>query len=81
MVMKVSKNKKESLVSVQHSAEMAKVHRKASIQVKVLIKMYPQYSRASIYRHAKKKLSAEPPLDCQHFDKGKPPKISVRDHP
>lgn len=79
--MKVSKNKKESLVSVQHSAEMATVHRKASIQVKELIKIYPQYSIASIYRHAKKKLSAEPPQDRQHFDKGKLPKISVRDHP
>ena len=54
MVMRMSKNKKVSLVSVPHSAEMAAVHRKASIQVKELIKMYPQYSRASIYRHAKK---------------------------
>ena len=48
------KNKKGNLVSVPHSAEMTTVHRKASIQVKELIKMYPQYSRASIYRHAKK---------------------------
>ena len=81
MVMKMIKNKKGNLVSVPHSAEMTTVHRKASIQVKELIKMYPQYSRASIYRHAKKKLSAEQPQDRQHFDKGRPLKISVRDHP
>ena len=73
MVIKVSSNKKGSLVSVR-------LHQKACTQVKELIKMYPQHSRASIYKHAKKKLSAEPPQDCWHFDNRRLPKISVRDY-
>ena len=80
MVTKMSSNKKGSLVSFRHSAEMAALHQKAGTHVKELIKMYPQYSRASIYRHAKKKLCTEPPQDRRRFNKGRPTKVSVRDH-
>ena len=65
---------------VQHSAEMAAIHQKARTQVTVLIKMYLQYSRTSIYRNTKKKMSAEPPQHRKRFNKGIPPKVSVGGH-
>ena len=80
IITKVSSNKKGSLVSFWHSAEMAPLHQKAGTQVKELIKRYLQHSRTSIYRHAKKKLSTKSPQDHWHFNKGRPNKVSVRDH-
>ena len=46
-------------MSPLHTTETAALYQKAGTQVKELIKINSQHSRASIYRHAKKKLSSE----------------------
>ena len=67
-------------MSVRHSAGMAAVHQKAGAQVKEVIKMYLQYSKESIFRYTKRKFSAKRSEDHRRLSKGRPPKVSVRDH-
>ena len=43
-----------------------------------LLQRFPQYSKASIYRHAKKPIGQQP-KDRRHENKGRPPKLSTRD--
>lgn len=52
-------SQKGILVFLLHSTEMAEIYQKASTQVKELIKICLQHSRASVYRYARKKLSSE----------------------
>lgn len=73
-------SQKGILVFLLHSTEMAEIYQKASTQVKELIKICLQHSRASVYRYARKKLSSEQQQNCKCFNKGRPPSVSVRDH-
>ena len=70
---------KNMKVTTRHSADMAAFHQKAGVSVKTLIQMFPQYGQATIYRHAKRDITAEPPIDRRKRNKGRPPKASVRD--
>ena len=73
------KHPKNMKVTTRHSADMAAFHQKAGVSVKTLIQMFPQYGQATIYRHAKRDITAEPPIDRRKRNKWRPPKASVRD--
>lgn len=65
-----------SQVTVKHSAEIAALYQKANVKGEKLLELYPQYSKATIYRHAKKKISDECLFDNRKKNKGRPSKIT-----
>ncbi len=65
-------------VTIQHSAELAALHQKANVKMKDLVKMYPQYSQRSIYRHAKKPFNQEH-HDLRRFNNGRPKLLNDHD--
>lgn len=58
---------------------MAALHQYSNVSVKKLKALFPQYSLATIYRHAKKDVSSEDPVNMSKFNKGRPRKLSDRD--
>lgn len=71
--------KNRASVNPIHSADMASLHQKANVKIKEICKMFPQYSQATIYRHAKREIGADPPINRSKFNKGRPPKLSEGD--
>ena len=69
---------KKSHVHIRHSADMTALHQHANVKIKELITMFPQYSSATIYRHAKRPLGTDIPINKSKFNKGRPRKISQR---
>lgn len=74
----MNKKKSKSKVTIQHAAEMAALYQKANIRGKELVELFPQYSRASIYRHATKTIGEER-VDGRTKNKGRPCKLSEHD--
>jgi len=66
-------------VSSRHSSDIAALHQRANVPIAEQLTMFPQYSRATLYRHAKRKITEEPPIDQRKFKKGRPRKFSLRD--
>ena len=66
-------------VTQKHSIEMACLFQFAGVSGKTLLGMYPMYSRASVYRHARKKVAAEEHEDKRKFNKGRPAVLNERD--
>ena len=54
---------KRSRVTEMHFKEIAAVYQKASVSRAKLLQMFPQYSKASIYRHAKKPIGEDARCD------------------
>ena len=44
---------------------------------KKLLKLYPEYLRTSLYRHAVKSIDSTQVTDQRKFNKGKPKKVSL----
>eukprot|EP00794_Sanderia_malayensis_P001342 gene1342-1482_t len=65
-------------VTVQHSAEIAALYQKAGVSGRKLLEMYPQYSKATVYRHTRKQLNAKC-HDARKQNKGCPPKLTGKD--
>ena len=63
--------KKSMKVSIQHAAEMAVLFQKGNIRGHELVQMFPQYSRATIYRHATRAFG-ENRVDRRKNNKGRP---------
>ena len=70
---------KRSRVTEMHSVEIAAVYQKASVSGAKLLQMFPQYSKASIYRHAKKPIGEDARCDKRQHNKGRPSKLSAKD--
>ena len=70
---------KQNNVTVRHSAEMAALYQIAGLRGKALIDKFPQYSRATIYRHAKKELNGLAPFDRRKKNPGRPRKVTAQD--
>ena len=51
----------------------------SKVRGKNLLRMFPQYFRSAIYKHAKKPLNGEPVFDKRKLNKGRPRKLSVQD--
>ena len=66
-------------ISHEHSAQIRAAYQLSNVRGKNLIKMFPQYSKAAIYKHAKKPLNGEPVFDKRKMNKGRPKKLTVQD--
>jgi len=66
-------------VTVRHSAEMASLRQHARKRVKDIVKIFPQYSSATVYRHCKAPIGQDPPIDQRKFNRGRPSKITQQD--
>ena len=67
-------------VTLRHSAEMAAVHQHAEVNIKKLKELFPQYSQAKIYRHAKKPISNELQESKAKNNGGCPRKLTEYDY-
>ena len=63
----------------EHSAQIRAAYQLSSVRGKNLIKMFPQYSKAAIYKHAKTPLNGDPVFDKRKMNKGRPKKLTVQD--
>ena len=70
--------KSKSKVTIQHAAEMAALFEKANVRGGELVKLFPQYSRATIYRYATK-TAGELRVDGRKKNKGRPCKLNEHD--
>ena len=66
-------------ITVRHSAEISVLFQHAGVRGKKLLQMFPQYSRSTIYRHAKKNISSNAPIDNRKTNKGCPSKLTSKD--
>ena len=66
-------------VALEHSAQIRAAYQLSNIRGKKLLKMFPQYSKAAIYKHAQKPLNGEPVFDKRKANKGRPSKLSPQD--
>jgi transposase len=66
-------------VALEHSAQIRAAYQLSNIRGKKLLKMFPQYSKAAIYKHARKPLNGEPVFDKRKANKGRPSKLSPQD--
>jgi len=53
-------------VSIRHSAEMASLFQHAGLKPEEIGRYFTQYSKATIYRHCKKPIGEEPPIDHEN---------------
>lgn len=65
-------------VTVEHSAQMAAL-KEIGKPIPEIVKMFPMYSRATIYRHANRRLGQPSRSDKRKINKGRPAKLSERD--
>ncbi len=66
-------------ISDEHSAQIRAAFQLSNVRGKKLLKMFPRYSKAAIYKHAKKPLNGKPFFDKQTMNKGRPKKLSIQD--
>ena len=71
--------KMRNKISHEHSAQIRAAYQLSNVRGKKLLKMFPQYSKAAIYKHAKKPLNGESVFDKRKMNKGRPNKLSVQD--
>ena len=65
-------------VTVQHSVEIATLYQTGGVSGAKLLKMFPQYSKATIYRHAKKPFNRAN-HDARKKNKGRLAKLTNQD--
>ena len=66
-------------VTVRHSAEIAALYQLSGVTGSQLLEKFPQYSKASIYRHAKRLIGLDAPTDKRRHNKGRPSKLTPHD--
>jgi hypothetical protein len=66
-------------VSLEHSAQIRAAYQLSKIRGRRLLKLFPQYSKAVIYKHAKKPLNGVAVVDKRRKNRGRPTKLSVQD--
>ncbi len=69
---------RKNKVTTRHSAEIAALYQKAGVSGVELMKIFPQYSRATIYRHARSSLNQQAE-DGRKNNKGRPKKPSIKE--
>lgn len=78
MTNKQNKNDKKHRIPVDVSIHLRYLMQDLGIRGKELLKRYPMYSKASIYRHASKPIGQKSE-DRRRFNPGRPKKLSDRD--
>jgi len=58
---------------------VAALHQKGNVTIRELAVTFPQYSQATLYHHAKRAITEDPPIDKRQFNKGRPRKLTKRD--
>ena len=66
-------------IPIRDSAQMASLHQHGGLKVKEVVKLFPTYSQASIYRHCKRHIGPLDPVDKRRFNRGRPSKITKQD--
>ena len=66
-------------VSVGNSCQIRALYQISNVRDKNLLQMFPQYSNAQKYVHAKKPINGEPVFDHRKLNKGRPRKFSAHD--
>lgn len=66
-------------ISLEHSCQIRSLYQICNVRGKELLEMFPQYSKAQIYVHAKKPINGEAVFDKRHLNKGRPKKLSQYD--
>ena len=66
-------------VKLEHSMQMRCLYQISNVRGRKLLELFPQYSKAIIYRHVKKSINLESPFDKRKLNKGRPPKLSTKD--
>ena len=68
-----------SKIPLEHSAQIKAAYQLSKVRGKELLKLFPQYSKAAVYKHAKKPLNGDPVFDKRKQNKGRPKKLSPQD--
>jgi transposase len=68
-----------SKIPQEHSAQIRAAYQLSKVRGKELLKLFPQYSKAAVYKHAKKPLNGDPVFDKRKLNKGRPKKLSIQD--
>ena len=71
--------KKMKPIPIRDSAQMASLHQHGGLKVKEVVKLFPNYRQASIYRHCKRHIGPSDPVDKRSFNRGRPSKITKQD--
>ena len=66
-------------ISHEHSAQIKAAYQLSKVRGKELLKIFPRYSKAAIYKHAKKPFNGEPVFDKRKMNKDRPNKLTVQD--
>ena len=52
-----------SKILLEHSAQIRAAYQLSKVRGKELLKLFPQYSKVAVYKHAKKPLNGDPVFD------------------
>ena len=66
-------------IPLEVSCQIRALHQIGGMKGSDLVRRFPQYSRASLYRHAKKPLDGTDRIDRRHRNRGRPRKLNDRD--
>ena len=70
------KNRK---VTLEVSCQIRAAYQVGGLRGNALLKRFPQWSKAGIYKHTKKPIDGEPVFDKRKLNKGRPKKLSDQD--
>ena len=65
-------------MALRHSVEIQCLHQECNVTIPELVRRFPQYSRASIYRQSTIPINDEPRVDLRQMNRGRPRLISSR---
>ena len=74
----MNRTNKQRKIPVEVSVHLRFLHQEMGLRGRELTRGHPEYSRASIYPHAKKRIGAEH-TDKRHTNPGRPRKLTERD--
>ena len=73
------KKPKRAKIPIEHSCQIRALFQTCMVRGKKLLGMFPQYSRAQIYVHAKKPINGDLATDKRRLNKGRPRKFTPYD--
>ena len=71
--------RQRSPIPLEVSCQIRALHQIGGMRGSELVRRFPQYSAATLYRHAKKPLDGTDRVDRRHGNKGRPRKLGARD--
>ena len=65
---------KQNKVTIENSSQIRAAYQLAGVRGEAPLKLFPQYRKATIYKHAKKPINGEKVFDRRSTNKGRPRK-------